>query len=175
MRNQDILSITLKIVGIWFLGYFILSIQELIISTSMFFTEHPVISPITYLCTTIVGMLCDLVIGICLLRYSDIISAKLIKSDKEIHLDIGENWEYRVFSLILKVIGIICLTKGIPQLCSAVANIARTGVYIISDSNLYTAIPYIAIGIYLLLSGKLIINLAFRKREKIADNSHRDT
>ncbi len=77
--------------------------------------------------------------------------------------------------LSLRIIGVVCLIRGIPELVKLLANLAwrYQGPYL--WSGIISAIVFLIIGGYLILGGRRLAKFAFRERTKTpsSDNAGR--
>jgi MFS family permease len=110
--------------------------------------------------------------GLLLLKWGDTIAARLIREDIRIEFTLTDDWERRIFSISMKIIGLIWLIRGIPDLIKATVELVSRWAYF------YFSIPHmigvalgaslsLIIGVYLLLDGRYFLKLAFgRKPDK---------
>ncbi|MDH4211642.1 MAG: hypothetical protein OEV79_09390 [candidate division WOR-3 bacterium] len=107
--------------------------------------------------------------GFLLLKWGDSIAAKLIRDDTQIQMTHTDDWERRIFSLSMKIIGLIWLIRGIPDLVKAVGElIMRWYLYYYSIPHMIGVITgaflSLVIGVYLLVDGRYFIKLAFGEK-----------
>ena len=171
MKKQAILDIALKIIGILMLKDALISALSAVSSLTLYFQDqgdYPY-SLMALIQSTVLWMIIYLVLGFLLLKYSSVLASKLFKDDADLDTALPDEWETRIFSIALKVVGVICLIHGISGISPHLWNWARSGsISYISFSmpTLAASLTKVAIGIYLLRSGGFLIRIAFQKREK---------
>jgi uncharacterized membrane protein HdeD (DUF308 family) len=79
-----------------------------------------------------------------------------------------EDWEKRIFSLSLKIIGVIWLIRGIPDLIKAIGELVmRWYIYYVMISQIIGVVIgaclSVLLGIYLLIDGRYLVKIAFRE------------
>ena len=105
-----------------------------------------------------------LVIGYILLKWGDSIARKLIRVDSEVPA-FDAQWEMPAFTLALRVVGVLCLTRIISTLQSSFRYLGQPAVINIRTlTGIIAAVAYLLIGVYLISGGKHLVKLAFRKR-----------
>ena len=118
--------------------------------------------------STILWMIIYLVLGFLLLKYSNILAAKLIKDGADLDINFPYDWEKRIFSIAVKVVGVISLIHGIADICPHFWewSIDESRSTIFGMPRLGTALTNVAIGLYLLLGGAKLVRIAYRERKK---------
>jgi len=166
MTKQDVLSISLKILGVVYItravlyvpmiGYFILP------QGSVDSTRYRTLGLPSPGFTVILPFFLILVIGYILLKWGDSIARKLIRVDSEVPA-FDAQWEMPAFTLALRVIGVFCLTRIISTLQSSFSwQPAEMDIsYLV---GIIAAAAYLLIGVYLIAGGKHLVKFAFRKQ-----------
>ena len=172
MKKQAILDIVLKIIGILLLKDGLISALSAVSSLSLYFQDqgnYPY-SIMALLQSTVLWIFIYCVIGFLLLKHSKVIAAKLIKDDGDLDIELPDDWERRVFSIALKVVGVICLIHGIaaisPHLWDWSRYESKYKFITFSMPTFATAITNVVIGIYLLRGGEFLVRTAFQKKKK---------
>ena len=168
MTKRDVLSVAMKIIGVFsliatiqLLPYLILVLQ------AQYFPEvaHKIWIYGMYFLVLVV----DLAIAFVLLRYSNAIAAKLVRNDKEMDIAISSRWDRRAFKLCIRIIGILTVIKGLVALVQNTNYLIyrfyqATSDVLIQWNKIFAPIVLIIVGVYLICGGKFIINMAYRKR-----------
>ena len=110
-----------------------------------------------------------------LLKYSENISAFLVREDKSIQINLGENWQGSLYTLCLRVVGVVVIVGGIPDLFEQIPTILRTHRFGLSISTevwgkVIASVVYIALGVHLMGGGQLIVKLTEKVSLKGADS-----
>ena len=118
--------------------------------------------------STVLWMIIYLVLGFLLLKYSNVLAAKLLKDGANLDINLPDDWEKRIFSIAVKVVGVISLIHGIADICPHFWewSIDESRVTIFGMPRLGTALTNVAIGLYLLLGGAKLVRIAYRERKK---------
>jgi hypothetical protein len=106
--------------------------------------------------------------GLLLLKWGESIASRLIREDTRIEIAAPADWEKRIFSIAIKIVGLVWLIRGIPDLIKAITELISRWYYY------YFSIPHmigvvlgaslsLLIGLYLLLDGRYFLKLAFGK------------
>jgi uncharacterized membrane protein YbhN (UPF0104 family) len=167
MTKRDILSVALKIIGFNFILYSLIVVMSILQYISLF--NNPIAKEyhlVLGLGGNIITFILVLAGAYILLRFSDKIAEKLIPIDKEVHIFVVDNWQKDVFSLALRIIGVVTLVKNIPHL---VGEFIESPTYIdiiknASISQIIYRLLIITIGIYLLLGGKHLVKIIFKEK-----------
>lgn len=122
-----------------------------------------------YFINTLVWPVGAFSMGYILIRWGDNIANKIVKDDKPLSMKVTEDWDKRIFNLALKIIGVIWLIKGIPELIKSIGElIMRWYVYYYSISHIIGVIisgaVSLILGIYLIANGKYFMKLAFGEK-----------
>ena len=170
MKKQAILDIVLKIIGILMLKDAFVSVFSAISSFSLYFQDqgnYPY-SLMALFHSTVLWIIIYLVFGFLLLKYSNVLAAKLLKDGADLDIDLPDDWEKRIFSIAVKVVGVISLIHGIADICPHFWewSIDESRVTIFGMPRLGTALTNVAIGLYLLLGGAKLVRIAYRERKK---------
>lgn len=180
--KRDILEICCKVLGLFYLiqsvvyvPYGVSALAEVVKHSSAAANEQvPWVLP---------GMIAMPVVVIAaaffLLKCSKGIASLLIREDGPVQVSTGEDWQRSLYTLCLRVVGAIVLVKGIPELIRVVPEIAfhqqltRPQISVAIWARLFSAIVYIALGIYFIGGAKLIVRIALKGtlRERDSDKS----
>lgn len=190
MTKRDIFSISLKFLAVLCLLYAAMAIPRFISLGGMLF--QPIrqgFMPYVFLAAEILETILSLVFAYILLRWGDFIAGKLVPADSEIlSLDAEELKRRPVFILALKIIGVVCLIQGIPQLAQVLAVLSFGGnkQVIIQGGAIYppalgnqsgeiaSALVLLIIGGYLISGGRYLVEFAFRKNKIPSDSDSAD-
>ncbi|MBI2447126.1 MAG: hypothetical protein HYV48_01115 [Candidatus Omnitrophica bacterium] len=177
MTKRDILSIALKILGITSIMNAVFSIHSIGLGISMLLdrAKNPGTQDYNaywFIGSTIVSLILWLIIAYILLRRGDLIAKKLIHDNAVIPL-LGEHeWEKPVFILSIRIVGVVCLIRGIqqfvrflPQLITSMErhNIGDIGTFAWGET--ISAIVLLVIGAYLLSGGRHLVEFAYREKQ----------
>jgi len=163
MTKRDVLSISLKILGVTsitravvyvpMMGYFVIP------QRSGYSARYLALGT-----TVILPFFLMLAIGYILLKWGDSIASKLIRVDSEVPA-FDTQWEMPAFTLALRVVGVLCLTRIISALQSSFRFLGQPAVMNSQTlAGIIAAAAYLLIGVYLISGGKHLVKLAFRKR-----------
>lgn len=173
MTKRDILSIAFKILGVIALIYTVVFIPNIGIAISLLFVPHESVYTLYatrwHFVSTLLWTILTFFCGFTLLKWGDAITKKLIREDTKIDVTPTEDWEKQVFLLSLKIIGVIWLIRGIPDLIKAIGEVVmRWYIYYAMTSHIIGVVIgsclSVLIGIYLLLDGRHHVRLAFREQ-----------
>lgn len=175
MTKRDVLSIAFKILGVIMLMYTVLLIPNIGMAIGMLFQTPPdnyqSYLKLWHFTITVTWPVFSFVMGCILLKWGNKIATRLVKEDKEISAKVGEDWEKKIFILSLRIIGVIWLIRGIPDLIKSIGElIMRWYIYYYSFSHIIGVIlgasVSVILGIYLIVGGEYLVELAFRERTK---------
>lgn len=173
MTKRDVLSVALKVLGAWcivhslsFLLTIGISLQALLRSSQGDVTLRPM------LIWGSVGFVLVLCAAYILLRFGDGIARRLAPIDSELSALGPSAWEKPVFVLSLRIIGVVCLVRGIPQLVRPIATLVLQGRYatlgnLDNWASLIAAIVYLLLGAYLLSGGKHLVAWAYPEKAQV--------
>lgn len=169
MTKRDVLSVAFKIIGVSGIMYAILSLPQIFISIGGIRHRENFmgINPYWLLMTTLIYPILLVCISYLLIKFSDIFAEKLIAKDAEVPTIGIVQWEKPIFILANKIIGVICLTRGIPSLVRFAVKLSKWRYENIPAYDLgdfLSAIALIILGIYLLSGGKKIIEFAYKEK-----------
>lgn len=169
MTKKDVLSIAFKILGVVALMYTVVLIPNIGISIGWLFL--PIKDSTSYVrfwqfAIALMWGVGSLTMGFVLLKWGNNITNVLIKEDKPIATKVPQDWDKRIYKISLKIIGVIWLMKGIPELAKAITGvIVRWHIYYYTLSHiisvLVSAIVSLVVGFYLITNGRYFIKLAF--------------
>jgi ribosomal protein L40E len=170
MTKKDVLSIAFKILGVVALMYTIVLIPHLLFSIGLVFAPTSAgIQSYMRLWNFIYTMVHPIVVfvmGYILLRWSDDITNKITKDDKPLFIKVTTDWDKRVFVLALKIIGVIWLIMGIPELIKSIGELTmRWHIYHLdifhATGVTISGVISLLLGFYLITNGRYLIKLAF--------------
>lgn len=169
MTKRDIISISLKILGVFSIIYAVRQIPNIAYWIS-FVISQPTLNSTSfwYLFGTIVSLILALVVAYILLRWGDSISKKLMREDSEIPALGEKEWEEAFFKLSLRIVGVVCLTRGIPGLFDSLTRLTFLG----EEQRFFppqiwggfiSTIVLLVIGVYLISGAKRLVKLVLRE------------
>jgi len=160
MTKRDVLSLALKILGVYSIIFAVRQIPNLVFAMSVL-GPQPSSSPapIWFLSSAAAPFFLSLIIAYILLRRGDSMAQKLIKEDKDIPSLSHMDWESLFFILSLRIAGVVCLLRGLPQLSNTLIRLSSLeeaqGVMSASHwGSLISAIVLLILGVYLLFGAK---------------------
>lgn len=173
MTKKDVLSISFKILGVVAFMYSIVLIPN--IGMAVGWLLQPLTDISLYYARfwrftiALVWLIGSLLMGIILLQWGDSLAKVLIKEDKVVATKVPQDWGKSIYKLSLKIIGVVWLIKGIPELAKAIADILiGWKVYYFTVSHLFAAVvgavASLIIGFYLITNGRFFIHLAFQEQ-----------
>jgi hypothetical protein len=179
MTKRDVLSIALKIMGVYFIYLAILTIPQIGLSLSYFSNSLPTgFNPRGMLIGAIVYPIWLLGFAFVFFRFGDSMTDLLIPEDTELpQVDTIQN-QKPIFRLALRIFGILCLTRGIPNLATFLAKIYRImqaipqdvirqsdGLISVADfTNAVSAIVLIVLGGYFISGGKWLVEFVYKEK-----------
>ncbi|NIM89936.1 MAG: hypothetical protein GTO17_03205 [Candidatus Aminicenantes bacterium] len=169
MTKRDIVSISLKILGVFSVIYAVRQISRIAYAISIVIAQSERgLSSVGFLFGTIPSIILPLVVAYILLRWGDLIAKRLEREDSKIPT-LGENgWEKPVFILSLRIVGVVCLIRSIPDLFNLLIRFASEGGIYISISpeiwgGLFSSIVLLIIGLYLISGGKRFVKFVLKE------------
>lgn len=165
MTKRDILSVTFKILGVVYVMKMIASLPLIVTVVSAFCQRHSSellegINLSWCLGATIAYPILACIMACVLLRWGDLIAEKLIRVDTTLSVPDISQWQKPIFLLSLRIVGLVCVVKGIPNVVHALVSLSFRGLRTVSPVML------LILGAYLLLGGKHLVKFAFREREE---------
>ena len=172
MTKRDILSISFKILGVVCIMYTIVLIPSIGMAIGMLSgqqeSEYARYAVKWHFFVTVLLPIFTSLFGLLLLKWGDSIASRLIRENTRIEEATVPDWEKRIFTLAMKIIGLIWLIRGIPDLIKATTELISRWYYF------YFSIPHmigvalgatlsLLIGFYLLINGRYFSKLAFGK------------
>lgn len=114
-----------------------------------------------------------------LLKWSRGIASLLVREDQPVELlGAGKDWQKSLYTLCLRVVGAVVLTKAVPGIIRAISEIILRSripnvTPITAWVSLIWAIAYLALGIYFIGGAKEVVRIALKGslREPDSDNS----
>jgi uncharacterized membrane protein len=179
MTKRDVLSISLKIVGVYSVIYAVRLIPNFALAISMVFQQsrqNP--SSFWFLAWSITAFVLALAATYILLRWGDSIAKKLIKENSEISAFAAKDWEKSILNLSLRIIGVVCLIRGIPELFNSLIRLTSLGAEqrFVSPNywgGLISAIVLLIIGAYLISGGKKLIKFTLPEPRTASSGNNR--
>jgi hypothetical protein len=179
MTKRDVLSISLKIVGVYSVIYAVRQIPNIALAMSMVSAQSRQNSySFWYIAWSITSFILALAATYILLRWGDLIAKKLVKENSEISALALKDWEKPIFNLSLRIIGVICLVRGIPESFNNLIRLTSLGEeqrYFSPNywGGLISGIILLIIGVYLISSGKKLIKLALPESRIASSRNNR--
>jgi hypothetical protein len=181
MTKRDFLSLLLKLMGLYCLFEFIITISTLLgdIQYMINYKQFPQIYPSVYLIGVILSRIWPLGLAYVLCRYSYPIAKRLIANNSEISFGDITQSEKSLFSISIIIIGIGCFVNGVPNIIRILSKtyITRAYSHILSpnygqiSSNTFDktigVLVLLALGVYLITGGEHLVALAFREKRKL--------
>lgn len=173
MTKRDILSVALKILGIISVMYAVEYINGIGMGLGMIFQQPGPgqnFNPYWFLGSMTLTAFLSIAIAYILLRWGDLIAQKLVRDDSAILALGSSQWERPIFMLSLRIIGVVCLIKGIPELVRVLSELSfrskYQGIIRLSDigPSIIGAIVFLIIGVYLISGGKHLVEFAYGEK-----------
>ncbi|MEW6026340.1 MAG: hypothetical protein AB1599_03475 [Planctomycetota bacterium] len=175
ITTRDGLSIALKILGFYYIYqafYFIGTIVSWIVMLSDPF-QQTTITKFAMFVPSVIPLILAVATAYVLLKFSDRISEKLIRTDKKIQIFNTGDWQREVFTIALRIFGAYQVATEIATLSYQImlAPTYQKAVEKESWQNVLYTLICIVIGLYLLTGARHLVNLLFRekKTEPVAD------
>lgn len=180
MTKRDVLSIAFKIMGVYFIYMAILTIPQIGMSIS-FFSNSINASGFNsrgLLIGAIIYPIWLLGFALVFFRLGDSMTELLIPDDTELpQIDTTRN-QKPIFTLSLRIFGILCLTRGIPNIATFLTKLYRIKHAIPHDvilnssdlistadfTDAVSAIVLIILGGYLISGGKWLVKFAYKEK-----------
>ena len=172
MTKRDILSVAFKILGVISVMYAVEYIFAIGIGFGMIFQQPGPgqnFNPYWYLGSAILSAFLSIAIAYTLLKWGNLIAQKLIRDDSTISILDSSQWERPIFILSLKIIGVVCLSRGIPELVKTLSGMAFLSKHQRTSLFNIDAIVSLIIGVYLISGGKRLVEFAYREKTTTSD------
>ena len=178
MTKRDILSLAIKTIGIIAVMWAILHIPTVGLGISVLLQEPSDVFPrhhaFFHFMSTITTLVLLLIMAYVLLRWSDSIARWVVRQDSTLTISGHAGWEKRIFTVALRVVGVVFLVYGIPKLAELVEQLlagwGNSGFdaffYPYYPTGITSALIRIILGFYLLFDGRLFVDAAFRKQKE---------
>lgn len=172
MTKRDVLSIALKIVGMLAVMWAILLVPAVGFGIRALFQEPSAdVHTYWYFLSSITTLILLLIMAYVLLRWSDSIASRVVRQDSTLTISGHAGWEKSVFTVALRIVGVVFLVRGIPELVELVEQLLagwgftgfRAFYY---PTGITSALLLVILGFYLLFDGTLFIDIAFRKQKE---------
>ena len=160
MTKRDVLSLALKILGVYSIIFALRFIPNFILWMSMLGSQSSSSpAPIWTLISFGFPIFLSLRIAYILLRRGDSIAQKLIKDDKDIPSLSHMDWESLFFILFLRITGVVFMLRSLPQLSNYLIRLGllsetQRPVFTNNIGSLISAIVLLILGVYLLFGAK---------------------
>ena len=173
ITKRDILSISIKILGVVCIMYTIILIPGIGMAIGMLLgpqeSEYARYAVRWHFFITIIFPIFTSLFGLLLLKWGDSIASRLTHEDTPIESAALPNWEKRIFSLAMKIIGLIWLIRGIPDLIKAIIDLISRWYYFYFNIAHMIGVALgaslsLLIGLYLLIGGGYFVKLAFGRK-----------
>lgn len=171
MTKRDVLSLALKISGVYSVIFAVHQIPSVTLWLSMMVSPaRSSSSPIALFFSTVAGIFLILVAAYILLRWGDSIARILIKEDKNIPTFGSMDWERLFFILSLRIAGVICLIRGLPQLSNTFIRLrpmkeAQGSMSPGNWGSLISVIVLLILGVYLLLGAEGFARFVLKEKK----------
>jgi len=172
MKKRDALAIALRIVGIYCVAQALMLLTQLPIALRFVFAERmpPGLNRPWYVGLSIAPPILTLGLACVLLRWAGCIAGKLVREDDEISVPAATGWERPVFVLSLRIVGVVCLVRGLPALVRTLAQFTLTGQYRVGMTSYVRAeiiadLVILGLGAYFISGGKHLVHFVFRQRD----------
>jgi hypothetical protein len=166
MTKRDVLSVALKIMGVYCLFTAIVSIPTIGFGISM---ATQVYGEVWMLITSIMYPIWLIGFAYVFIQFSEVFAEKLIPEDTQIPSVDMSQLEKPIFVLAVRIIGVISLARGVPELVKFIV-LSPTWRYEAmtarSWENMAGGIALLGFGIYLLSGGKQLVAFAFKEKTK---------
>jgi hypothetical protein len=184
MTKRDILSISFKVLGVVCLIYAAAMLPAIGIYIGSTVNKSSILgNPYWALALAVASWASVVAIAVFLLRRGDWMAERLVPTDSPVSTTVTDvrQWERSAFILSVKVIGVVCLTKGLPQLVNGLVDVARRGGpapgrFWYLTHRFVGPIVLLALGAYLISGGKHLVRFAFGHPEDMPalDDTDRD-
>jgi hypothetical protein len=173
VTKRDILAVALKIMGIFFLWAFIVTLPLIVVSLGTLKTMHALAPDVPEVMILIFAILYQLLMLLCpliLLKYSDVIAKKLIKDDSPA-IPAGTGIDSKgIFALSLKIIGVLLLTQAFPMLVKKLlGTVTKSEFHIFAYAGLeiFYEVVRLLLGLGLLFHDKPIF-ISLKNKRKVS-------
>jgi hypothetical protein len=168
MTKRDVLSVALKVLGVWSIVHSTSLLLLMGISLDMLL-RNPKPDP-SYRVQFIwggVGFVLALFAAYVLLHYGDGIARRLVPVDSGLAALGATEWEKPLFVLSLRIIGALCVVRGISNWVRPVALLVVQARYaeardVYDWADVIAATLYVLLGAYLISGGRHLVEFAFR-------------
>jgi len=175
MTRRDILSIAVKILGIYFLVQAIRFLPFLVTIVRELPYGQERSAFISFAVAQVGAVLVSLVVAIILLKWSDGIAARLTKHYKSEPLP-SRRWlaKNELLELAFTVVGVVILANALPRIPQIIADLRYEGAF---RERAYASAVAVAVrvvlGFYLALGAKGLVGLLRKLREAGVSNLHK--
>ena len=173
MTKRDLFSVALKVIGIYFIIQGVLTavgiptiiplIQKGITSFKDKMPDKEISEYIFFsILNILVPAFVESVIGYLMLHYSENISNRLIREDKEIHTVGSSEWQKGVFAIALKIVGLYFFLLWLPTVILTILGSMRE-THGLPDTIKLVII--MTISLYLIFWTNQLLGLIYRKKD----------
>ncbi len=169
--KRDLVEVACKIVGVLCVLRGVLRLPWAVSGVRMLADKPPDTPQV--ICNIAVVVL-PLLAAVLLLKYWQRIAALLIPVDGSLSTDAGPDWQRDLYTLCLRVVGAVVLVRGIPDLLhliSAAISHKLPGAMAPVSGSLLATIVHLALGVYLVGGGPLLVKIAMKQSMKESDIS----
>jgi TRAP-type C4-dicarboxylate transport system permease small subunit len=173
MTKKDILAVALKIMGVFFLWVFFVTLPVFVVSFSSIKTMHslaPDVPEFFILMSLILYYLLMLLFAIVFLKFSDVIAKKLVTEDSSA-ISPGTGIDSKgFFSLSLKIIGVLMLTQAFPMLAKKLlGTVTNSGFHIFTYAGLeiFYEVVRLLLGLGLIFHDKPL-SISLKNKSKVS-------
>ncbi|MFB3895302.1 MAG: hypothetical protein ACE14V_03265 [bacterium] len=170
MTKRDVLSIAFKIIGVYFISLAILSLSTFALSIAALFQPERDAVFGSYGTSIIMIIYPFWLLGFAYVffRFGDSITELLLPDDAKLpELDINR-YHKPIFRLTLRIFGVYCLVRGIPEIAGFIVRVSQTNlesiIYSFDFGNAVSGIILLVLGGYLITGGKRLVEFAFKEK-----------
>ncbi|MBN1899401.1 MAG: hypothetical protein JW827_11540, partial [Spirochaetes bacterium] len=162
MKKSELFAFICRILGLGFIIYTVLGFPQIAIAVSLLISDSLLYSSWSLIFMIIFPVL-SFVIAYILLKYGELLSRIFVKTDKKVSFMITERNERSLFTLVMRIIGIVCLIKGIASSVKVIAQMIFKSAYqkflsVYNITDVITALLFLLIGYYFFFGGKKIVD-----------------
>jgi hypothetical protein len=170
MTKRDVLSIAFKIMGVSFIYTAITTFPQMGIFISSYGRgDSSLYSNIFIIIGFILYPLWLLGFAYVFFRFGDSMAELLLPADAELPpMDINQQHK-PIFSLALRIFGVLCLTRGIPEIASFLTRLFQFQYERLSPydfANGISGVVLLVLGGYLITGGKWLVDFAFKEKPR---------
>jgi hypothetical protein len=178
MTKRDVVSVAIKIIAVVCLVFAGMAVPPIFANIGFArggYSPDP--GKVWFLISATLAPFWYLILAYVLMAWGDSFAASLVPEDSPIPPMGAVRWGERVFGIAMRIIGILCLARGIPDLIRLLVELPARRVYqqgigmekwIQFWPALAGAVVVIAIGVYLTSGARHLLKLVFPEGEAAA-------